>query len=842
MRRSFVLAAGAVLLGSPAAYSQNAPQAPSGFNVVITPSIRTAYGSPGVSGAVSGSTARKKQIERRLQAPLGLDSFEHKTITLAEFIEHVRTHHHINIRLDSQTLMTLEGGGSASSRSKAPPSGSCCGPTSPFSAPCPAPVSCGPVPCEASSRQSFKVTDAKQTEEEAKAAKGESETPFGTSAAPVAVLPNQELADHIATTLKSSGLRGRGIVIETRRGHVIVRGTALSEGDKDKATEVIRSVEGVTFVRNQMVIGSTAAAVAPEAVAYAGLAANSAASVMFVTQPAVAETGVEVPLADEDRVLPAALVETSDDDAQCPACPIAGRPAAAQFGPQPASRGWKKDFEQAKAEAAQKGVPVIVHFEARWCAPCQKMSKEVLESPEVLSAVEGRGVGVRIDCDQHPELMQRFKVRAIPATVVVSCEGDECRTIHVGLTSKSDFAKHVTTAVASSGEAAKEHCTAPCVGASACCAAPACCAASAKCCRESGACKSDCCSHEADCCSDECDEEDEVAKSPMDELKETPIAVSSLALEGVTVESALAQLLEALSPQSEGDEMGLGLPVRTTCATDFAYLVVDDGVLITTRLNANMRKETRIYRVPMLPNCPPEKIAKVLTHSVRPWSWRSQVNEMAEQLAAKCTTGNGLATVVGAYTNEVLKSAGVVTPVGATNPVPGAAATPEVNLAEAAAGLGQFAIHGAATVFQGSVSAIEMIHHADPPTGVIESLPGMLVITQSQAAHREIADFLEQLQEASMPAFTPVGITYPSDESVSVSPPQPHPARTPKMAGRGTHRSGPFGVPAVAPGLVPTLQIIEAPGIPQSYFAPPQPIPPAADQASEDALPPTIVR
>jgi hypothetical protein len=54
-------------------------------------------------------------------------------------------------------------------------------------------------------------------------------------------------------------------------------------------------------------------------------------------------------------------------------------------------------------------------------------------------------------------------------------------------------------------------------------------------------------------------------------------------------------------------------------------------------------------------------------------------------------------------------------------------------------------VNGLVTMAQASLSAMEMIHFSDPPTGTIQTLPGKLIITQSQIAHREIADLLNQL-------------------------------------------------------------------------------------------------
>jgi hypothetical protein len=52
---------------------------------------------------------------------------------------------------------------------------------------------------------------------------------------------------------------------------------------------------------------------------------------------------------------------------------------------------------------------------------------------------------------------------------------------------------------------------------------------------------------------------------------------------------------------------------------------------------------------------------------------------------------------------------------------------------------------GTRAAMHGTLSSVEILHYADPPTGIIEVLPGRLVISQSLGAHREIKDLLEQL-------------------------------------------------------------------------------------------------
>ena len=66
---------------------------------------------------------------------------------------------------------------------------------------------------------------------------------------------------------------------------------------------------------------------------------------------------------------------------------------------------------------------------------------------------------------------------------------------------------------------------------------------------------------------------------------------------------------------------------------------------------------------------------------------------------------------------------------------------------ETVAATGQLLAGGAVATVHSIVAALEIVHHGDPPTGVIESLPGILIITQSQAAHREIKELLDELGE-----------------------------------------------------------------------------------------------
>jgi hypothetical protein len=239
------------------------------------------------------------------------------------------------------------------------------------------------------------------------------------------------------------------------------------------------------------------------------------------------------------------------------------------------------------------------------------------------------------------------------------------------------------------------------------------------------------------------------------ELASRQIHRSFVAIEGATVSETLSSLLAAVVPPTGGlaEDFGLPLPL-TTQAMTLDYRVEGGAVVIMSALSANARKETRVYRISHLKGLPAEQVAKTICHSVRPWSWRSQATEIADRLAKRFPKGNIQLPQVSFSSTTVTD---VIAPVsGEGPPNPGAAPaviTPPAQSVELKpqdlAGLGELVTGGAIAALEALVNTVEIVHHGDPPTAVMEVLPGVLVITQSQGAHREISALLEELADAT---------------------------------------------------------------------------------------------
>lgn len=225
-------------------------------------------------------------------------------------------------------------------------------------------------------------------------------------------------------------------------------------------------------------------------------------------------------------------------------------------------------------------------------------------------------------------------------------------------------------------------------------------------------------------------------------LLETEISTAGLNDGDASLETVLLNALDRVTTFYDASmiEEEMPIPFTYTHAYDLTLLHEKDHVVITTVMAANLKKTTQVYPVKHLAGIEEEDLMGVITKTIRPWSWRNQINSLVEQVSADLPESIDIP-------NIKLNLAGVVT--GAENQTDSSdTGTTTVDLGMLKA-MGQLASSGAVAAAHTLISGTEMMHYADPPTADIEVLPGMLVITQSQGAHREIQDLLDQLKAAT---------------------------------------------------------------------------------------------
>jgi len=81
---------------------------------------------------------------------------------------------------------------------------------------------------------------------------------------------------------------------------------------------------------------------------------------------------------------------------------------------------WAPDLAAAKTEATKSGKPILLHFGASWCRPCQEVETFVFRNPAVIRKLNESVVPVRVDIDQNPQLAAEFGVKTLPTDVVIT--------------------------------------------------------------------------------------------------------------------------------------------------------------------------------------------------------------------------------------------------------------------------------------------------------------------------------------------------------------------------------------------------------------------------------------
>jgi thioredoxin-like negative regulator of GroEL len=99
---------------------------------------------------------------------------------------------------------------------------------------------------------------------------------------------------------------------------------------------------------------------------------------------------------------------------------LAGCTEAAEAPP-----GWMTDYEAAASLSKRSNRPMLLEFGASWCAPCKKLDATTLRDKDVAYYVESGFIAVKIDGDQSPQLVEKFKVRGFPTLIMLSPDGKE---------------------------------------------------------------------------------------------------------------------------------------------------------------------------------------------------------------------------------------------------------------------------------------------------------------------------------------------------------------------------------------------------------------------------------
>lgn len=106
---------------------------------------------------------------------------------------------------------------------------------------------------------------------------------------------------------------------------------------------------------------------------------------------------------------------------------------------------WRTDYNAARNEAQEKGLPLLVVVGTEQCFYCKKLDASTLRDDGVAAAVAGGFVPLKVDARANPELARALKVQVYPTTVMAGADG-KIHAFIEGYLEPDRFAEHLKRA------------------------------------------------------------------------------------------------------------------------------------------------------------------------------------------------------------------------------------------------------------------------------------------------------------------------------------------------------------------------------------------------------------
>ncbi len=109
---------------------------------------------------------------------------------------------------------------------------------------------------------------------------------------------------------------------------------------------------------------------------------------------------------------------------------------------------FKTDFKSALTEAEEKKLPLLVHFYADWCVPCQRMEREVFTTSTIKDLLGNRFIAVKVNSDHRQDLVRQYNVETLPSDVIVDSLSGRVIAMHAGYQDQNGYFANASQAEA----------------------------------------------------------------------------------------------------------------------------------------------------------------------------------------------------------------------------------------------------------------------------------------------------------------------------------------------------------------------------------------------------------
>src|SRR5262249_45306929 len=109
---------------------------------------------------------------------------------------------------------------------------------------------------------------------------------------------------------------------------------------------------------------------------------------------------------------------------------------------------WRHDYNVARREAQEKGLPLVLDFGTENCFWCRKLDESTFRDPTVVGVMNERFIPLKIDAEREVKLAQVLRIQSYPTVVLAAPDGKILGTLE-GYQDAARFHENLQRALAS---------------------------------------------------------------------------------------------------------------------------------------------------------------------------------------------------------------------------------------------------------------------------------------------------------------------------------------------------------------------------------------------------------
>jgi tetratricopeptide (TPR) repeat protein len=97
--------------------------------------------------------------------------------------------------------------------------------------------------------------------------------------------------------------------------------------------------------------------------------------------------------------------------------------AAPAWGAEKDRVDWRSDYDAARKESVEKGIPLFLEFMTDDCIHCKRLDNGPFRDPVIMALLNERFIPLKVDAKMSPKLAQALRIQLYPTMVVAGADG-----------------------------------------------------------------------------------------------------------------------------------------------------------------------------------------------------------------------------------------------------------------------------------------------------------------------------------------------------------------------------------------------------------------------------------